>query len=577
MWKIQPCDHQAADELAQSLGLSPHIAAILVQKGFSSVDSAEKFLRPKLSDLPSPSLMKDMEKAVSNIETCLAEKIPILIYGDYDVDGTTGAAVLGLFLSEIGLQVTYCQPERAENGYGLHSELLEHYISSDNEQRAKHLLITVDCGITDVEAVERAKELGFSIIITDHHQPTEMLPDADAILNPWQPNCQFPFKHLAGVGVAFYFVMGIRSKLNENKHWKSGNIPNLRQYLDLVALGTIGDLVPLIGVNRILAKAGLIELGGRKRVGLDSLLNQSGIGKRQVLSEDVSFQLAPRINAAGRMGKADAALDLLIVTDKNDAMRYAAELDNANLARKEMEKQIFDEAMAKVESAVKLPNAIILCGEGWNPGILGIVASRFVRRFFRPAIILTKEGEEAKGSARSIPHIDILQVLKSCDDLLIGYGGHKAAAGLRMKTSDIQQFTSRFEETVLTLLGGKEPVQELDISAELGDDFVMSHKLLKEYFELEPFGKGNRKPRFLCETKNKLFYPKVIGSDHLKFAWDSGQELGMLDGIGFSLGHFAEHLGLENSLIAFSFQKNSFRGVVRAQLHVEDICINSTA
>jgi len=384
-----------------------------------------------------------------------------LIYGDYDVDGTSGSAVLGLFLSELGMKVSYRQPSRFENGYGLHSELLQEEISNGE----KHLLISVDCGISDTKAVSQARKMGFQIIVTDHHQPPDTLPDADAIINPWQLGCDFPFKELAGVGVAFYLAMGVRSKLNEKNHWKNSNPPNLRKYLDLVCLGTIGDLVPLVGVNRILAKAGLMELAVRKRPGTKWLLNLAGISGKEVSSEDVSFQLAPRINAAGRLGRADNALELLITSDENSAKKCAEKLEQANKTRKEIEKEIFQLAYEMFESDSKeMPNSIIVYGENWNRGILGIVASRLVRMFYRPTIVFSIENGFATGSARSIPGINILEVLQGSESLLESYGGHKAAAGAKLKASNIQPFKQKFEEIISGLLEGQKPVPELHIS-----------------------------------------------------------------------------------------------------------------
>ncbi len=574
IWKIIEHDQQVSENLANELGLSLPIAAILVQQGCTTAAAAKKFLNPKLQELPSPFLMKGMAAAVSIIEQCLSQKTPVLIYGDYDVDGTTGAAVIGIFLEKIGLSVTYCQPSRFENGYGLHGELLKKIKSSHSELSGNNcLLITVDCGITDTEAVVEAKEMGFMVIITDHHQPPLLLPQADAIINPWQPQCEFPFKDLAGVGVAFYLAMGIRSYLAEKKYWKNSNPPNLREYLDMVALGTVGDLVPLKGVNRILVKAGLVELARKNRPGIKWLLQKAGLNGKQVSGEDVSFQLAPRVNAAGRMGRADMALKLLTTNSDKEAESCAEGLDLANKNRKEIEIFCLDQALIELESEVnKSASSILVAGNNWNLGILGIVASRLVRMFFRPTIVLSIENNLAKGSARSIPGINILEVLKECEPYLERFGGHKAAAGMTLKKTNIQSFKDRFEETVSGLLKGKIPVPQLDISSDLGVDFRLDTKMVGEYFSLGPFGKGNRRPIFQCSTECKLSSPRVVGSEHLKFQWqNSGQGVGIMGGIGFSFGHLADRLTRENGLIAFSLQVNSFKGREKVELFAEDI------
>lgn len=574
-WQHLAWDSGKAIQLARELDLSPAIAAILLQRGYETVEDAHRFLYPSLQDLPSPFLLQGMTAAVMLVhEACLLQQ-PVLVYGDYDVDGTTGAALLGLFLKSLGLTVHFCQPNRLTDGYGLKTNLLEkaHAENFHGETEKPGLLVTVDCGITDHLPVTRAKELGFKVLITDHHQPPPISVPAHCIINPWQPGCDFPFKHLAGVGVAFYLIMGVRSYLAKKGFWADGAAPpNLRDYLDLVALGTVADMVPLVGVNRILVKAGLLELEKTKRAGVYALLQKSGAGDRRLGAEDIGFRLGPRLNAAGRMGDPGRALELLTTKDRREGERLAAELEEENRRRKERENELLQEAIKQIDHDGELGPTVVVCGDGWHTGILGIVAARLMHRFFRPVILLSEENGLARGSARSIPGIDLFGALQRCASLLESYGGHANAAGMSIKTSNIHNFKLMFSETISGL-----STQDL-FTPKLAIDWLFDHnaqldaKLVSDYFSMGPFGQGNRRPVLAGPTGQCMQDLRVVGDNHLRFQWPGGARPSM-GGIGFRFGQYKDRLARENGMLAFSLHRNVFQGQERAEIQVEDISL----
>ncbi|MEJ2032437.1 MAG: single-stranded-DNA-specific exonuclease RecJ [Deltaproteobacteria bacterium] len=438
-------DREHAAALAAELDVPVGIAAILLQRGIQDAEKAHAFLNPTFGQLPSPFLMKDMSKAVAILVEAIQRGRRVVVYGDYDVDGATGAAVLVLFLRRLGLTVHARQPHRLVHGYGLHRELIPEL----EILAPAGVLVTVDCGISNHGPVAAAKEKGLAVIVTDHHQPQATLPPADAVLNPLQPGCAFPFKQLAGVGVAFYLAMGLRSRLNEQEHWqgREEEMPNLRELLDLVAMGTVADMVPLLGPNRIFVRAGLDVLQGAERPGLGCLLETAGIsGRRRLTAEDIGFRLGPRINAAGRTGNPDRALELLLTDDMVVARRLAGELESANRNRQALEEKIANQAMT---AAMKFLQAgcrtLVLQGKEWHSGVLGIVASRLLNRFYRTTILLTEKEGLLTGSGRSIPEFHLHHALEDCGDLLERYGGHANAAGLALRPENVPVFRERLE------------------------------------------------------------------------------------------------------------------------------------
>jgi len=571
-WQHLEWNRDKAARLAREVEISPAIAAILWQRGHADADDVRRFLYPSLQDLPSPFFLKGMATAVELVhEACVLQQ-PVLVYGDYDVDGTSGAAVLGIFLKRLGLKVHFCQPNRLKDGYGLKTHLLEAAHAAHFQGRAAQggLLVTVDCGITDHRPIARARELGFKVLVTDHHQPPPTPVPAHCIINPWQKGCNFPFKHLAGVGVAFYLVMGVRSHLVKAGFWANGAAPPiLRDYLDLVALGTVADMVPLIGINRILVKAGLLELEKAVRPGIRALLEKTGMQGRRLGAEDIGFRLGPRLNAAGRMGDPCRALALLLTEDNGAGERWAAELDLENTRRKETENELLQAALTKIKNDGLEGPAVVLSGNGWHTGILGIVASRIMHNVFRPVILLSEENDLARGSARSIPGIDLFGALQHCASLLESYGGHANAAGLSIKTSNIQEFKKKFSETISAIATLDLFIPKLAIDWVFDETTPLDAKLVSDYFLMGPFGQGNVRPVLVGQTGRCMRNPRVVGENHLRFQWPgAGQGMG---GIGFHFGEYKDRLAREHGLLAFSLHRKVFQGRERVEMQVEDI------
>ncbi len=576
-WQQLQWDRGAAARLALELDLSPAIAAMLLQRGHTDPDAIERFLYPKLRDLPSPFLLQGMQKGVELVHEACMLRQPVLVYGDYDVDGTTGAAVLGVFLKRLGLRVYFCQPNRLADGYGLKTHLLEaaHGEHFQGEAPRSGLLITVDCGITDHHPIIRARELGFKVLVTDHHQPPPTPVPAHCIINPWQKECSFPFKHLAGVGVAFYLIMGVRSHLAKAGYWAEGASPNLREYLDLVALGTVADMVPLVGVNRILVKAGLVELEKTGRPGIRAMLEHTGMHGRRLGAEDIGFRLGPRLNAAGRMGDPGRALSLLLTEDGKEGERLASELEVENGRRKETENELLRETLSKINDDGVLGPAVVLSGDGWHAGILGIVAARLMHTFFRPVILLSQEEGLARGSARSIPGIDLFGALQRCSGILESFGGHASAAGMSIKTSNIQEFIDKFSEVISDVSTLDMFTPKLAIDWVFDETAQLDTKFVSDYFLLGPFGQGNSRPVLAGLTGQCMHNLRIVGNNHLRFQWPGAKP--NMSGIGFRFGQHRDRLACENGLLAFTLQRNVFQGQERAEMQVEDIFFNNEA
>lgn len=577
-WQFKPLDEPQCRLLAEELQIPLAIATLLHQRGFSDGKVADTFLRPSLSHLPAPLLMKGMRTAVTIISEAINNRRPIALFGDYDVDGITGSALLALFLRELGLEVASHQPDRLTEGYGLNAGGLE--ILHDRCCRATGdargaVLITVDCGITNTTEIEVARQMGFSVIVTDHHQVPPILPAADAILNPLQPGCDFPFKQLAGVGVAFYLCMGIRQHLLKAGFWPSGERPNLKKYLDLVAIGTVADMVPLLDVNRILVKAGLETAALESRPGLRSLADIAGIHKG-ITPEDIAYRIGPRLNAAGRMGTPEKAMELLLTDNMIRGRQLAAELDDANRNRKLQERLAFEEAFGMAETEVRAgKKSLVLAGNNWHTGIIGIVASRLAEQFWRPVVLLAVDDREdgvlpAKGSGRTVPGLNLYELISGCGDLLEKYGGHDSAAGLTIKKENIGPFRKRLEQLVSEKLGGEELAPRMWIDCRAGLDDIFSPAFLKSYSQLAPFGQGNPEPVFHV-GRIKLASTRVVGGTHLKFTVSQpGEHHG---GIGFGLGGLAEQLKEKEHELAVNLRLNDFRGAGTYELNL--VSVNS--
>ncbi|HBG46905.1 MAG TPA: single-stranded-DNA-specific exonuclease RecJ [Deltaproteobacteria bacterium] len=555
-WKVSPADMGLREGLSRQLNILPVTAQLLVNRGLVEVDKAFSFLKPDLSSLHDPMLMKGMEAAVARVVKAMAGGEKIAVYGDYDVDGTTSAALLYLFFKESGVDVQTYIPARLTEGYGLNAEALKKIAASGCT-----LVITVDCGSSNVAEVAFANSLGMDVIITDHHEMKEA-PPAHAVLNPKQEGCAFPFKGLAGVGVAFNLVVALRTRLREAGWFKEG-VPNLKRYLDLVAVGTVADLVPLMDENRVFVHYGLKELERAERPGLKALIEVAGI-KGRLDSTGIAFQIAPRINAAGRVASAGTALRLLTTSDPQEAASLAAELDRENTSRQRIEAETLSEALSMLEGHTG--NGIVLFSEGWHPGVVGIVASRLVDRFSKPAVLIAMDNGVGKGSARGIRSFDILKGLESCSAFLERFGGHKAAAGLTVTSEKVEAFRDEFVRYADRTLRDEDLVPEVTLDAVVSLDEV-DRRLISEIESLAPFGQSNREP-VLCLSDAHIVATEVVGSRHLRFTVKHNGRSGR--GIGFGLAGLHPVQG-KGYGIAFSPYIDEWQGASSLRLRIKDV------
>ena len=512
-WVVRPQDPERAEILARSLETTPLVGQLLLNRDIHDQARASEFLNCHLGNLTDPYLLNGMNEAVDRIDTALKRQEKILIYGDYDVDGVTATSLLLLFLRDLGVSAYYYIPNRVEEGYGVNRESIRKF-----KDKGIGLVITVDCGISSVDEVAYAKSLGMDVIVTDHHEPPPLLPEAEATINPLLKGCFFPYKSLSGVGLAFYLVAGIRKGLREKGYFENRVEPSLLDYLDLVAVGTIADIVPLTGINRILVRAGLEQVNKNPRLGIRTLLRVCGFTGGQVDSSTVAYRLAPKINAAGRLSDASAGVRLLTTDSSEDADRLAGYLDVENVERQRIEEKIHSEAEDQIRSCGYLEGkkSLVLSSSEWHPGVVGIVASRLMERYYRPTVLLCLENDVFKGSARGIPNFHLYQGLSKCQDLLLEFGGHKYAAGIKIVPSNVETFRDRFEEVVRTMVpeDGFIPVMTLDASAELAD---LGFEEVTRFQDLSPFGAGNPEPVILLRSVG-ILEPRVVGGDHLSFS-----------------------------------------------------------
>lgn len=559
-WKLADTDPGAAERLTEKLGILPATARLLVNRGITDPDRALGFMRPDLRDLHDPFLLKDMDRAVDRIVRALHRDEKITVYGDYDVDGTTSAALLALFFRDIGVEASTFIPDR-KDGYGLGSEAIKKLHASGTT-----LIITVDCGVSDFEEISYASELGLDVIVTDHHEPTRGIPPAHAVVNPKRGDCPFPFKGLAGVGVAFNLVMAVRARLRE-VDWTKGELPNLKRYLDLVSIGTIADVVPLVDENRVFASYGLRELQETERPGLVALKEASSLKPGRLSSTDVAFRLAPRINAAGRLERASTALALLTSSTGAEARALASELERGNRERQKIEEGILRQAEEMARGADPAERGLVLFSEGWHPGVIGIVASRLVDRFSRPAVLLSLADGVAKGSARGIKAFDMIEGLKHCSTLIDRFGGHKAAAGLTLATERVEAFRRKFLSYANDALTDEDLTPELSLDGELSLGEV-NDRLVSEIETLAPFGCANREPLF-CVQSARLTKADIVGTNHLMFT--ASQDGAARAGIGFGLGGLKPLASSGVVSIAFRPYIDEWRGTRRLRLRAKDI------
>jgi single-stranded-DNA-specific exonuclease len=509
-WELRQPDIHAVNKIQKSLKCNPIIAEILVNRNIVTEDSAKRFLSASLNHVRPPFAIKDMDAAVIRIYDAIMRREKILIFGDYDVDGITATTLLLEFFQYIGANVIYYIPHRSKEGYGLQ---VDHIFDVACPNHV-NLIITADCGSTSHDAVQSAVDAGIDTIITDHHKVPLALPPSKAVVNPKRPDCTAGFDDLAGVGVAYSLLVCLRKYLREKNFWQSLPEPNLKRVCDLVSLGTVADMVPLVEENRVFTKAGIEMINSKYRTGLNALTELCGIDSDSLEAQDISFKLAPRLNAAGRVAHASTAVDLLRATDFKTANFLARSLNNMNMRRQEIETQILGEIDSYIEQNphhLERP-AIVLSHPNWNVGILGIVASRIVDRYFRPVVLISTESGIGKGSARSIPGIDLYGALGSCERYLERFGGHSLAAGLSIKIENLEQFQKQFENAVLKSATADDFVHKVSIDREL--DFKdISPSLMDEMEALKPFGEGNPEPIFSAKDV-QIMFSKIVGENH---------------------------------------------------------------
>jgi single-stranded-DNA-specific exonuclease len=563
-WKLSPQDVQRSETLARELNLPLLIAQLLLNRGLYSVPAISDFLSPSLLKLPSPDLMKDMDKAVDRLLKAIRQKERIAVYGDYDADGITATALLILFLNPLFPDIYSYIPHRVREGYGLSSAGLSYLKDQDIS-----LIITVDCGISNHGELELARSLGMDVIITDHHQISmKGVPAAAAVLNPKQEGCSFPFKDLAGVGVAFYLVIALRRALDREGFFPEGK-PNLKNYLDLVALGTVADVVPLLDVNRILVREGLEVLARSGNLGLTALKKVCGLKPEAALSSiDLAFRLAPRLNALGRMQEAGGGVRLLITQEASEAEALAQLMNQENSRRQAMEQLMIQEIGEQWQTCPEMEKgkSLVLSSETWHRGILGLVASRLVERWARPVFLFSIEGETAHGSGRSIDGFHLFKGLEHLEPFLLGYGGHAAAAGARLRVEDLPAFAQAFESLAQSYLGDIDLTPVLTIEGETGFNGLVK-EVVPYLSRLGPFGAENPEP-LLATRQVRIKSVRIVGQGHLRLRLE--QDGVIMEGIGFGMGDLEMNPGDWIDL-AYTPSISNYNGRSFIQLRIKDI------
>ena len=559
-WKILTADKDKVEALHKSLTINRILCSILIQRGIDTFDKAKQFFRPQLSDLHDPFLMKDMDKAVNRILSAINNKEKILVFGDYDVDGTTSVACMYSFLVSIydTQNIEFYIPHRYTEGYGVSKKGID-FAKENNFD----LIISLDCGIKSIYLVAYARSLGLDFIICDHHLPDEILPPAIAILNPKQNDCGYPYKELCGCGVGFKLITAISQRLgiHEEKYLC---------YLDLVATAIAADIVPITGENRILAFYGLQKINTTPSAGIKALMQLSGV-KNKFSINNVVFIIAPRINAAGRMDDARKAVLMFVENDYDKALEYAEMLQSDNVDRKEADSSITEEAFAIIGADEILVNrkSTVVFKTHWHKGVVGIVASRLIEKYYRPTVVLTQNGDIVSGSARSISGFNLYEAIHACREHLIGYGGHYAAAGLTMHPEQVDAFSRKFEETVLSIIDPLLLIPEIVIDAEI------SFKDLKKSFyniitQIEPFGPENMRPVFVAKNVADTGYSKIVKEQHVRFVVKMDNII--FTGIGFNMADKFYLLQMKKPIdIVFTLDENEWNGEKNLQLKVIDL------
>ncbi|MFA4981821.1 MAG: single-stranded-DNA-specific exonuclease RecJ [Candidatus Omnitrophota bacterium] len=560
IWRIKDPDPLAQDCLSSALNISKITAQLLANRGVTDAALASDFLRSSLSSCHDPFLLKDMDKAVYRIKKAIAGNEKMLVYGDYDVDGMTGVTILYSALKNLGAIVDSYIPNRLEEGYGLNTNAIKRA-----HKDGVTLIITVDCGITSFKEIEHAGAINIDVIVTDHHEIVESrIPSAYAVVNPLQESCSYPFKHLAGVGIAYKLVKA----LYENTPFFA------EDFLDLVSLGTVADIAPLIGENRTLTKYGLDELNRRGRVGLKALMDVSGLKDKDISSGHIGFMLGPRINAMGRIGSPQKALELLLSDDSSAAAKIAKIMDAENRSRQKIEAKILDEALSKVEREVnfKYHRVIVLASEGWHSGVIGIVASRIADRFYRPTILISLDGKLGKGSGRSIDRFHLFEYLFRCREILSGFGGHEAACGITIEKDRIDDFRDRINEEVSKDVDENVFIPGLDIDIDIPLS-MLSENVISEIESLSPFGPDNPRPVLASRGLVVKDGPRQIGKNGFKM-WVTDDNI-TCEAVSFGRNNLDMPAPGSKLDLAYIPAINDWQGVRSIQLELRDIQVQN--
>lgn len=556
-WKLLLADEQTVESLYQRLKVSRILCRILIQRGYTTFESTKRFFRPELAHLYSPWAMKDMRKAVERIITAFDNKEKILVFGDYDVDGTTSVACMFQFLKDVYPEVDFYIPHRYREGYGVSKAGIDYA-----KKKGITLIISLDCGIKSIDLIDYAKILDIDFIVCDHHLPEAELPAAVAILNPKQKDCEYPFKELCGCGVGFKLMMALSETLQLQPS-------SYLKYIDLVVTAIAADIVPIIDENRVLAFYGLKMVNENPCEGIKALRQLAGSQKEMFLTNLV-FVIAPRVNAPGRMDDARKAVQLFIEKDCNKALSFAEMLHKDNTERREADSTITGEALAYLNNNIILKNrkTTVVYNEHWHKGVVGIVASRLIETYYRPTVVLTKSGEVVAGSARSVPGFNLYEAIYACREHLLGYGGHFAAAGMTLLPGKVDGFAKKFEEVVSATIADELLIPQIIIDAEISFADI-TDSLYKLICQMEPFGPENMRPTFLVKNVNDTGYSKVVKEQHIRFVVNQNHTT--LTGIGFNMAEKFSIIESGNLIdIVFTIEENEWNGVKSLQLKVCD-------
>ena len=554
-------DQELVEKIRAEFDLHPLVCQILANRGFTDLDEIDQFLNPALDHLYDPFIMMGMEKAVERLVKALENKEKIVIYGDYDVDGITSISLMVRYLRELGGDIGYFIPHRMVEGYGISQLGIDSV-----ESMGARLIVTVDCGVTAIESVDYANNRGIEVIITDHHEPGPELPNAVSILNPKQPGDPYPEKELAGIGVGFKLCQGLCKALMRDPE-------ELFSHLDLVAIGSIADIVPLLGENRVFARHGLGRLKTSRKPGVQALIKTAGLADKHLGSGQVVFSMAPRINAVGRMGDAERGVQLFLTDDMIEAERLAQVLEEENKSRREVDNQTLIEARQAIEENLDLTNrqSIVLSSNDWHPGVLGIVASRLVEEYYLPTVLISfDEDGEGKGSARSVSNFHLYEALNRCSHTLDVFGGHKYAAGLQLQKENLASFSEEFDRCASDMLEEEDLVPEIAVDLEISLEQA-DNKLLESMKKFRPYGPGNPKPILVAQDLSVVGYPKIVGNNHLKMrVRKDGYQL---ESIGFHLADKLKEINTarEKISMAFVLETNEWNNIRHLQAKIKDL------